>query len=97
MPSQKRRHADSDSEGPVSEDELDISSALTAPRPRTLSTVQDHSDSSDGELNEIIQKSIVDRNVKGGTELLKKAKGKAKMIKGEVGGGSFQSMGTLLR
>ncbi|KAH9054251.1 DEAD-domain-containing protein [Lactarius vividus] len=33
------------------------------------------------------------RNIKDGTELLKNTKGKKKLTKGEVGGGSFQSMG----
>ncbi|KAI0066162.1 DEAD-domain-containing protein [Artomyces pyxidatus] len=35
------------------------------------------------------------RNAKEGTELLKSTKGKNKLVKGEVGGGSFQSMGLL--
>ncbi|KAH9994019.1 P-loop containing nucleoside triphosphate hydrolase protein [Russula vinacea] len=36
---------------------------------------------------------LLGRNVKDGTELLKNAKGKKKLAKGELGGGSFQSMG----
>ena len=54
---------------------------------------EDVEDDDDG-LQEIIQQSIAKRNQKSGTELLKKTKGKAKIVKGEVGGGSFQSMGT---
>ncbi|KAI0256032.1 DEAD-domain-containing protein [Lactifluus subvellereus] len=41
----------------------------------------------------MIRNSISRRNVKDGTELLKNTKGKKKLTKGEVGGGSFQSMG----
>jgi ATP-dependent RNA helicase DDX54/DBP10 len=48
----------------------------------------------DTELEEMIRRSITRRNVKDGTELLKNTKGKKRLTKGEVGGGSFQSMGT---
>lgn len=48
----------------------------------------------DTELEEMIRRSITRRDVKAGTEFLKSAKGKKKLTKGEVGGGSFQSMGT---
>ncbi|KAI0305644.1 DEAD-domain-containing protein [Multifurca ochricompacta] len=43
----------------------------------------------------MLSRSIARRNVKDGTEFLKntKGKGKKKLAKGEVGGGSFQSMG----
>jgi hypothetical protein len=47
----------------------------------------------DEELQVMIQQSITKRNIKSGTEILKKSKGKARIVKGEVGGGSFQSMG----
>ncbi len=47
----------------------------------------------DTELEEMIRHSITRRNVKDGTELLKKTKGKKGLTKGQVGGGSFQSMG----
>lgn len=55
-------------------------------------------DNEDSEM-EFIQDAIAKRNVKDGTELLKKTskvKGKGK-AKGEVGGGSFQSMGTCIK
>lgn len=55
-------------------------------------------DNEDSEM-EFIQDAIAKRNVKDGTELLKrtsKVKGKGK-AKGEVGGGSFQSMGTCIK
>lgn len=42
----------------------------------------------------MIRNSISKRNVKDGTELLKNTKGKKRLSKGELGGGSFQSMGT---
>jgi ATP-dependent RNA helicase DDX54/DBP10 len=48
----------------------------------------------DTELEEMIRRSITRRNVKAGTEFLKSTKGKKRLTKGEVGGGSFQSMGT---
>lgn len=75
-------------------DDVDISSALTGKKPRRA--VREESEpETDGDaedLHDIIQKSISKRNMRGGTELLKKTKGK-KIVKGEVGGGSFQSMG----
>ncbi|KAJ7647300.1 P-loop containing nucleoside triphosphate hydrolase protein [Roridomyces roridus] len=50
-------------------------------------------DDSDEELGALIRSSIAKRDIKSGTEVVKKAKGKTKLAKGEVGGGSFQSMG----
>lgn len=64
--------------------EIDISSAL-APK-------QQLEDTDDG-LHQMIQASIAKRNVKRGTQVVKKTKGNAHITKGEVGGGSFQSMG----
>ena len=87
----KRNHQESDSDisivQVVSDDDLDIFSALTGKKQRA-SDVDD-----DEDLRDIIQDSITKRNVKGGTDVLKKTKGKTKLAKGEVGGGSFQSMG----
>ena len=77
-----------------SEDEIDISSALTRKRPRIPSKASAPNDEDDDDLEEFIRESIAKRDVKEGTELLKKTKGKTKIAKGEVGGGSFQSMGT---
>ncbi|EGN99725.1 hypothetical protein SERLA73DRAFT_88322 [Serpula lacrymans var. lacrymans S7.3] len=78
----------------LSEDEIDISSALTGKKLlRDAPTSIEADGEDDDDLKDIIHNSIAKRNVKGGTELLKKTKGKAKMAKGEVGGGSFQSMG----
>ncbi|KAJ3724529.1 P-loop containing nucleoside triphosphate hydrolase protein [Lentinula raphanica] len=72
--------------------DVDISSALTGKRPKVdfPSEVQ-----SDGEedFDLFLHDTMAKRNIKSGTELLKKTKGKAKLAKGEVGGGSFQSMG----
>ncbi|KAI0342126.1 DEAD-domain-containing protein [Trametopsis cervina] len=95
----RKRSSDCESlSGVESQDDIDISSALTGKKnkktlrtsyvPETLGA-----DANEEELNDIIRKSIAKRNVKGGTDLLKKTKGKAKIAKGEVGGGSFQSMG----
>ena len=66
----------------------DISSALVGKRQR-LSTALDE----DQDISEFLQSSILKRDIKGGTKVIKNAKGKAKLAKGEVGGGSFQSMG----
>ncbi|TBU33897.1 ATP-dependent RNA helicase DBP10 [Dichomitus squalens] len=103
MASVKRKHnepADSDSDAGYSEvalefeDEIDISSALTGKRPKTLSTAKLSDGEDDEDLQEFIRDSIARRDVKEGTELLKKTKGKkTKIAKGETGGGSFQSMG----
>ncbi|KAI0266703.1 DEAD-domain-containing protein [Gloeopeniophorella convolvens] len=81
------------------QDAVDISSALTqrkAPSrkgkgPLVLAPPDDDDDDTD--LEELIRSSISKRNTKDGTELLKNTKGKNKLAKGEVGGGSFQSMG----
>jgi hypothetical protein len=82
--------ASSSFEQALSDNEIDISSALTGKKAKIRAP---NAEDSDDELNQLIQNSIAKRNVKGGTEVLKKAKGRAKMTKGEVGGGSFQSMG----
>lgn len=76
-----------------SDSEVDISSALAGKRQR-VEKPQDGGDDSDDALTQMIQDSIAKRNVKGGADVLKKAKGKGnKLVKGEIGGGSFQSMG----
>lgn len=82
-----------------SDDEVDISSALVGRKPakaqrrqENVAPFEDDADEDEG-LQELIRESITKRDVKGGTDMLKKTKGKAKMTKGEVGGGSFQSMG----
>jgi len=81
----------------VSDDEIDISFALTARTPKNTGKQKEiDGDESDDDLHKMIRASISKRNVKGGTELLKKTKGK-KVTKGEVGGGSFQSMGTCIK
>jgi ATP-dependent RNA helicase DDX54/DBP10 len=76
----------------ASDDEFhpDISGALTGKRPRK-DDPKNHLDDDD-DIEDLIHDSIVKRNVKGGTEMLKKIKGKGKS-KGDIGGGSFQSMG----
>ncbi|KAG7098581.1 hypothetical protein E1B28_000511 [Marasmius oreades] len=69
--------------------EVDISAALTSKKPR----IDQGTEEEDEELATFLQESIVKRNVKDGTETVKKVKGKNKLAKGEIGGGSFQSMG----
>lgn len=69
-------------------EEVDISSALTGKRQKV-----DVEGADDEELAKFIQSSIAKRSVKEGTQVLKNSKGKSKAARGEVGGGSFQSMG----
>ncbi|KAG2148617.1 P-loop containing nucleoside triphosphate hydrolase protein [Suillus cothurnatus] len=78
---------------PASDDEfdVDISGALTGKRPRKDVPIENYSGDDDG-IEELIHDSIVKRNMKGGTDMLKKIKSKGKS-KGDTGGGSFQSMG----
>ena len=88
----------SDEETSYSDHSFDLSSTLTR-KPLSkkgkgplISRKDDVDD--DTELEEMIRRSITRRNVKDGTEVLKNTKGKKRLTKGEVGGGSFQSMGT---
>ncbi|KAI0930438.1 hypothetical protein AcV5_007151 [Taiwanofungus camphoratus] len=83
--------ADTISEGLPSDSDIDISAALIGNKDKGVHPEGVEDD--DEELQELIRDSIAKRNVKGGTDMLKKTKGKARMAKGEVGGGSFQSMG----
>ena len=83
----------------VSDSEVDISSALTGRK--KAQRLDYHTDEEDvisneddfEELEGLIKESVLKRDRKEGTKLLKKTKGKTKIAKGEVGGGSFQSMG----
>lgn len=105
MPPMKRKHSYSSDECSLSDldidgidkdledDDVDISSALTGKRPKNNSRPQNQSDGEE-DFSIFLQDAIAKHNVRSGTELLKKTKGKAKLAKGEVGGGSFQSMGT---
>ncbi|PPQ98602.1 hypothetical protein CVT24_003935 [Panaeolus cyanescens] len=87
-----KRVASSDvSEAEMSSD-ADISSVLCGKR-RKVSNVQDTEEDEDDELRQLLQASITSRDVKEGTRVIKSVKGKGKMVKGEIGGGSFQSMG----
>lgn len=71
------------------DENIDISSALMGKKTKTGHA---HSDE-DEDLLRFIKASITKRDVKEGTQVVKMAKGKSKVGKGEVGGGSFQSMG----
>ncbi|TFY82869.1 hypothetical protein EWM64_g1150 [Hericium alpestre] len=81
-----------------SEASIDISSALAGKKRQKLAISNGNArfaedDMGDDDLQEMIRDSIAKRDAKEGTEVVKKAKGKKNMVKGEVGGGSFQSMG----
>ncbi|KAK7053289.1 ATP-dependent RNA helicase dbp10 [Paramarasmius palmivorus] len=101
MLSQKRKHNESEDEGssqdsfsndePENEEDIDISSALVSKKPRMEKHT--NSDDEDADLSLFLQDTMAKRNVKSGTEVVKQMKGKSKLAKGEVGGGSFQSMG----
>ena len=94
MPASKRRlSSNGRDDSPSSSDAedsgvVDISTSITRKRPRT-DTAEDGED----DLADFIQASIAKRSVKEGTQFIKNTKGKSKVTKGEVGGGSFQSMG----
>ncbi|KAJ7680356.1 P-loop containing nucleoside triphosphate hydrolase protein [Mycena polygramma] len=82
----KRRRSESDESS--DSEHVDISNALAGKRQRTQPEYD-----SDDELGDLIRTSIAKRDMKNGTDVVKKVKGKTKLAKGEVGGGSFQSMG----
>ena len=75
--------------GGDSDDDVDITHALSGKK--TASGKDDLDDDFD-ELEKLIKHSVATRDKKEGTKLLKQTK-KSKLTKGEVGGGSFQSMG----
>jgi ATP-dependent RNA helicase DDX54/DBP10 len=70
---------------------------LTGQKKRRISGFEEQilgeSEDDDEDLQEIIRQATAKRDVKEGTQVVKKVKGKTKITKGEVGGGSFQSMG----
>lgn len=89
---------DSFSEVPSDGDqEPDVFAALTGQKKRRISGFEEQilveSEGDDEDLQEIIRQATTKRDVKEGTQVVKKVKGKTKITKGEVGGGSFQSMG----
>lgn len=88
---------DSFSEVPSNDDqEPDIFAALTGQKKRRISGSEEQimgGSDDDEDLQEIIRQATTKRDVKEGTQVVKKVKGKTKITKGEVGGGSFQSMG----
>ena len=89
----KRKYHESDDDEvgiEHNEHDVDISSALTAKKPKITQSEEDEDE--DGLAN-FIRSSIAKRSMKEGTKIVKKSKGKEKMARGEVGGGSFQSMG----
>ena len=104
MPKRPRPDPIDEKEGSFSEvpsdddQEPDIFAALTGQKKRRISGFEERipgesDDDDDDNLQEIIRQATTKRDVKGGTQVVKKVKGKTKITKGEVGGGSFQSMG----
>jgi len=102
MPKRPRPDPTDEEEDPFSEvpsdgdREPDIFAALTCQKKRRISTSEEQTlreSEDDEDLQEVIRQATAKRDVKEGTHVVKKAKGKTKITKGEVGGGSFQSMG----
>lgn len=101
----KRKHIEDESEAESSsqasfgeehpDSDVDIAAALTGEKIRKTKRNGPDSGSEDDfeELEALIKDSVAKRDKKEGTKLLKQTKGKSKITKGEVGGGSFQSMG----
>ncbi|KAJ4483387.1 P-loop containing nucleoside triphosphate hydrolase protein [Lentinula aciculospora] len=104
MPPSKRKHSILSDDGSPPDihhdedgndykgDDVDISSALAGKKAKIDSQFPVQFDG-DEDFSIFLQDIMAKHNVKSGTELLKKTKGKGKLGKGEVGGGSFQSMG----
>ncbi|KAJ3567177.1 hypothetical protein NP233_g6540 [Leucocoprinus birnbaumii] len=76
-----------------SDDGVDISSALTGKKRKLSEQPEDLEDDDPEDISQFIQETIAKRDIKEGTQIVKNIKGKQKVAKGEVGGGSFQSMG----
>ena len=65
------------------------------PLQRKRSRLDDDDDDDDDNLSQFIRSSIASRDAKLGSQIVKNAnKKKGTLAKGELGGGSFQSMGT---
>jgi ATP-dependent RNA helicase DDX54/DBP10 len=86
---------DSSQQRDFSDDAVDISSALTGKKRKLFEQPEDLEDDDIEDFSRFVQESIVKRDIKNGTQVMKSIKGKQKVMKGEVGGGSFQSMGML--
>lgn len=85
--------------GDDSDDEVDLSTILSNKRPRRgpVEAAEEDEDEED-DLKEFLQETMAKRDKKSGTEAVKKLRGgKGKLVKGEVGGGSFQNMGSCRR
>jgi ATP-dependent RNA helicase DDX54/DBP10 len=95
MSLKRKAASDSESSGSSSfggsDDEFDATKILGSKKVKFDEISED--ESGDETLDQLLHDSIAKRNVKSGTEVLKKVKGKKNIVKGEVGGGSFQSMG----
>jgi ATP-dependent RNA helicase DDX54/DBP10 len=84
---------DTSKEYHISGDAIDISSALTGKKRKLSQRTEELEDDDDKDFSRFVQQSIAKRNMKTGTQVVKSIKGNKKVVKGEVGGGSFQSMG----
>lgn len=71
---------------------IDIFASLTATK-RGESKPKSRTDLEEDDDDQAIRDMASKQNKRDGTGIVKKLKGKAKVSKGEVGGGSFQSMG----
>lgn len=87
MTAKRKRSLDGVVPSTSNDDGFDISLALLGKQPEFAEA------EGDDDLATFLYSSITERSIKEGTRIVKKAKGREKLVKGEVGGGSFQSMG----
>jgi ATP-dependent RNA helicase DDX54/DBP10 len=77
----------------LSDDAVDISSSLTGKRRKHVERAENLEGDDPEEFSRFLREAIAKRDIKEGTQVVKNMKGRQNMAKGEVGGGSFQSMG----
>ncbi len=77
-----------------SDDALDISTSLTGKRRKRIEQVENLEEDDPEDFSRFLQETIAKRDIKEGTQVVRNMKkGRQNVTKGEVGGGSFQSMG----
>lgn len=77
----------------LSDDAVDISSSLAGKRRKQVRQADGLERDDPEEFSRFLREAIAKRDIKEGTQVVRNMKGRQNMTKGEVGGGSFQSMG----
>lgn len=77
----------------LSDDAVDISSSLAGKRRKQVRQADGLERDDPEEFSRFLREAIAKRDIKEGTQVVRNMKGRQNMAKGEVGGGSFQSMG----